>query len=80
MISPNTDFRCYDHSHDKAPCPYEKHEKLRWTVECLSWTSEAQQSVTEIISLAFVNLVALKAGAKHQLLFNKPTSAVAGHK
>jgi hypothetical protein len=30
--------------------------------------------VTKIISLAIVNLVTPKAGAKHELLFNKPTT------
>jgi hypothetical protein len=32
------------------------------------------QSETQIIPLAFVNLVTPKTGAKHELLFNKPAS------
>ncbi len=43
-------------------------------VECLSLTPAAQQSVTKIISLTFVNLVTPKAWAKHELLFNKSAS------
>jgi hypothetical protein len=34
------------------------------------------QSVTKIISLAFLNLVTPKAGAKHELLFNKPETGL----
>ncbi len=34
----------------------------------------AQQSKTKILSLAVMNLVTSKAGAKHELLFNKPAS------
>ncbi len=34
----------------------------------------AGQSETQIIPLAFVNLVTPKTGAKHELLFNKPAS------
>jgi hypothetical protein len=32
--------------------------------------------VTKIVSLAFVNLVTPKAGAKHELLFNKQASSI----
>jgi hypothetical protein len=38
--------------------------------------SVAQQSVTKILSLTFVNLVTPKALAKHEHLFNKPASKV----
>jgi hypothetical protein len=38
----------------------------------LSLTWVAQQSVTKIIAPSFVNLVTPRAGAKHELLFNKP--------
>jgi hypothetical protein len=41
-------------------------------VEHLSPTWVTHQRVTKIIPLAFKNLVTLKAGAKHELLFNKP--------
>ncbi len=34
----------------------------------------SEQSMTRIITLAFVNLVTPKAGAKHELLLNKPAS------
>jgi hypothetical protein len=34
------------------------------------------QGVTKIIPQTFVNLATLKAEAKHELLFNKPTSDV----
>jgi hypothetical protein len=43
-------------------------------VERLSLTQVAQQSVTKIMSLTIMNLVTPKAGAKHELLFNKPAS------
>jgi len=39
-------------------------------------TLVGQQGVTKIIPQTFVNLVTLKAEAKHELLFNKPTSEV----
>jgi len=35
-------------------------------VEHPSWTEAAQQSVTKIISLMYVNLVTPKAGAEHE--------------
>ncbi len=38
----------------------------------------AQQSVTKIISVTIMNLVAPKAGAEHELLFNEPTSVQLG--
>jgi hypothetical protein len=34
----------------------------------------AQQNVNKIVSLTIGNLVKTKAGTKHELLFNKPTS------
>jgi hypothetical protein len=40
----------------------------------LSMTKVAQESVTKIIILAIVKLITPKAGAKHELLFNKPIS------
>jgi hypothetical protein len=40
-------------------------------VEHLSLTEVAQQSVTKIIHMTIMNLVTPKAGAKHELLFNK---------
>ena len=43
-------------------------------VEHLSVTKVAQQSVTKIISPTIMNLVTPKAGAKNELLFNKPAS------
>ncbi len=43
-------------------------------VEHLSKTCAAQQSVTKIIYLIFINLVTPKAAAKRELLFNKPAS------
>ncbi len=43
-------------------------------VEHPSLTLVAQQSVTKIITLAVVNLVTPKAGAKHELLFNEPAT------
>ncbi len=43
-------------------------------VEHLSATLVAQQSVNNIISLAILNLVTPKVGARHELLFNKPAS------
>jgi hypothetical protein len=39
-----------------------------------SLTYATLQSVTKIIPLAIENLVAPEAGAKHELLFNKPAS------
>ncbi len=36
----------------------------------------AQQSVTKIISLTFVNLVTPKAGAKQELLLNRPEAGL----
>ncbi len=36
--------------------------------------SRKHQSVTRIIPLTVINLVTLKAGAKNELLFNKPAS------
>ncbi len=45
-----------------------------WFVDHLSQTYVAQHSVTKIITLAIVNLVTPKVGAKHELLFNKPAS------
>jgi hypothetical protein len=41
-------------------------------VEHPSPTLVAQQSVTKIISINIINLVTPKAGAMHELLFNKP--------
>jgi hypothetical protein len=46
-------------------------------VEHLSPTKVAQQSVTRIISLTLVIVVTSKAGAMHELLFNK-TASVSG--
>jgi hypothetical protein len=46
-----------------------------WFVEHLSATQVAQQSVTKTISVTIMNLVTPKAGAKHELLFNKPALA-----
>jgi hypothetical protein len=43
-------------------------------IEHPSLTKVAEQSVTKIIAQPFVNLVTHKAGAKHELLFNKPAS------
>ncbi len=43
-------------------------------VEDISPTKAGQQSVTKIISLTIMNLVAPKAGAKRELLYNKPAS------
>jgi hypothetical protein len=43
-------------------------------VEHLSMTYVAQQSVTKIIIVTIMNLVAPKAGARHELLFNEPAS------
>ncbi len=45
-------------------------------VEHLCLTKVAQQSVTNILSHTFANLVKAKVGAKHELLFNKPASEV----
>jgi hypothetical protein len=45
-------------------------------VEHLSGTKVAQQSVTKIISLIFVNLATPKAQAKQEFLFNKLASEV----
>ncbi len=42
-------------------------------VEHPSPTLVAQQSVTKMISISIMNLVTPKAGAKHELLFNKLT-------
>jgi len=39
-------------------------------VEHPSHTSVAQQSVTKYIGIIVINLVTLKAAAKHDLLFN----------
>jgi hypothetical protein len=47
-------------------------------VEHLSPTLVAQQSVTKIIFVTMMNLVTHKAGAKHELLFNKPASNLTG--
>ncbi len=43
-------------------------------VKHLNLTQAAQQSVTKVISLIFVNLVTPKSRAKHELLFNKPAT------
>jgi hypothetical protein len=43
-------------------------------VEHLNWTQATQQSVTKVIHGAIQNLVTPKAGARHELLFNKVTS------
>ncbi len=40
----------------------------------LSLTELIYESVTKIISLKFVNMVTLKAPAKHELLLNKPAT------
>jgi hypothetical protein len=45
-------------------------------VERLSQSKAAQQNVTKIITLIFINLVTSKAGAKRELLFNKPYSVL----
>jgi hypothetical protein len=48
-----------------------------WFVEHLSQTKVAQQSVTKIISLIFINLVTPKVGAKHELFStNRPLRPV----
>ncbi len=39
-------------------------------------TQVTQQSVTKIIPVTIVNLVTPKAGAKHELFLNKPTSGL----
>jgi hypothetical protein len=39
-------------------------------------TQVTQQSVTKLIPVTMVTLVTPKAGAKHELLFNKPTSGL----
>ncbi len=43
-------------------------------VKHLSATWAAQQSVTKIIFVTFMNLVTPRAGARHELLFNEPAS------
>jgi len=43
-------------------------------VEHLSRTWAAQQSVTKIKSLIFINLATPKVRAKHELLFHEPAS------
>ncbi len=43
-------------------------------IEHLSRTQVSQQSVTKIMSVTIMYLVTPKAGAKHELLFNKPAS------
>ncbi len=43
-------------------------------VERLSQTKVAQQTVTKYIAMIGVNFVLPKAGAKGELLFNKPAS------
>jgi hypothetical protein len=45
-------------------------------VEHLILTLVAQQSVTTIISMIIMTLVAPNAGAKHELLFHKPATEV----
>ncbi len=47
-------------------------------VEQTSMTYGAEQSVTKIISASIMNLVTPKAGAKHELLFNKLASGATG--
>ncbi len=42
----------------------------------ISPTKVVQQSATKIISVTIMNLVTPKAGAKHDLLFNKMASVV----
>ncbi len=42
-------------------------------VEGLSWTWVAQQTITKYLAKTVMNLVAPKAAAKDELLFNKPT-------
>jgi len=44
---------------------------------CSSQTKAAQQSVTKLIALAIGNIVTPKAGAKHELLFDKLASSLA---
>jgi hypothetical protein len=45
-------------------------------VEHLRLTEVAQQCVAQIIAIMVINLVTPKAGAKHELLFNKLASEV----
>jgi hypothetical protein len=44
---------------------------------CSSQTKAAQESVTKLIALAIGNIVTPKAGAKHELFFNKLASSLA---
>jgi hypothetical protein len=49
-----------------------EYQKDKWTLQAeVCWTSKSNlgitKSATKIIPLAFVNLVTLKAGAKHEL-------------
>jgi hypothetical protein len=45
-------------------------------VEHISQTQVTQQSVTKMKYLLFINLVATKARAKHEPLFNEPASSL----
>jgi hypothetical protein len=45
-------------------------------VESLRLTQIAQHCVTKIFFFTIMHIVAPKAGAKHELLINKPASAV----
>ncbi len=51
-------------------------EPRYWFVEHLSQTYAAQQSVTKLIPLTMMNLVAPTVGAKHELLFKKLASEI----
>jgi hypothetical protein len=48
-------------------------------VQHLSADLSSKQSVTKIISVTIMNWVTPKAGAKHELLFNKPASRLRKH-
>ncbi len=51
-------------------------EPRYWFVEHLSQTYAAQQSVTKLIPLTLMNLVAPTVGAEHELLFKKLASEI----
>ena len=54
-----------------------KHKNLKWDSNKSAFyrlTLVAQQSVTKIVPVIFINFFTFKAGAKHELLFNKLAS------
>ncbi len=55
---------------------FEHHFPCKKVCTILDKIQQAAQHVTKIIFVTIMNLVTPKAGAKHELLLNKPASSV----